>query len=195
MNYPLLKPRRLTVEEFRAIEAQAPADERWELINGVIVKAQAGSTVRHNDIVQNVASRLREELRTKGSKCRTSTENIRLDIEGATTSVMPDVLVNCGERRGTSTTFRSASAVVEVISPSTSTHDKLDKLETYFTLAELQTLVLIEQARMHVIVYSRSADSWLRTDLTRPEDEAKFGGFDAALSLADIYDEIEFDPE
>ena len=66
MNYPLMKPARLTVEEFRAMEAQAPADERWELINGVIVKSQAGSTARHNDIVQNVASTLRAELRRNG---------------------------------------------------------------------------------------------------------------------------------
>lgn len=51
MNYPLMKPRRLTVEEFRAMEAHAPADERWELINGVVYKSQAGGTVRHNDIV------------------------------------------------------------------------------------------------------------------------------------------------
>lgn len=193
MNYPLLKPRRLTVEEFRAMEAQAPADERWELINGVIIKSQAGSTVRHNDIVQNVASIIRAELRRKGSKCRTSTENIRLDIEGATTSVMPDVIVNCGERRGPSTTFRTASVIVEVISPSTSAHDKVAKLETYFTLSELRTALLIEQAEMYVVSYTRSPKGWLRNDFDQPDDSVALDGLEVSITLAQIYDEIEFD--
>lgn len=192
MNYPLMKPARLTVEEFRAMEAQAPEDERWELINGVIYKAQAGSTVRHNDIVQNVASTLRAELRRKGSKCRTSTENIRLDIDGAATSVMPDVLVNCGERRGPTTTFRTASAIVEVISPSTGAHDKVSKLETYFTLPELHSVLLIEQAEMRVVFYERSAKGWLRNDFDTPEDSVDLDHLGVSITLAQIYDEIDF---
>jgi Uma2 family endonuclease len=193
MSYPLLQPRRISVEEFRAMEAQAPAGERWELINGVIVKAQAGTTVRHNDIVQNVASVIRAELRRLGSKCRTSTENIRLDIENATTSVMPDVIVNCGERRGPSTTFRTACAVVEVISPSTSGDDKVWKLETYFTLPELRTVLLIEQTEMRVASHTRTSRGWIRVDLVNPEDAVMLDGLDVSITLAQIYDEIEFD--
>jgi len=192
MSYPLLKPKRLTVEEFRAMEAQAPEDERWELINGVIYKSQAGSTIRHNDIIQNVATTLRAELRRKGSQCRTSTENVRLDIDGAAASVMPDVLVNCGERRGPSTTFRTASAVVEVISPSTSAHDKVSKLETYFTLAELETVLLIEQAEMRVVCYTRSPKGWLRNDFEQPGDIIELDKLGISITLAQIYDEIDF---
>lgn len=193
MSYPLMRPRRLTVAEFRELEAQAPEDERWELINGVIYTDQAGTTVRHNDIVQNVAFALRAELRRTGSKCRTSVENVRLDIADATSSVMPDVIVNCGERRGASKTFTKASAVVEVISPSTSHRDKVEKLESYFTIEGLLTVVLIEQARMHAAVHTRTPDGWVRNDFNQPSDSVAFEGLGVSLTLLQIYDEIELD--
>lgn len=175
------------------MEAQAPADERWELVNGVLIKSQAGGTVRHNDIVQNVALALRTQLRRIGSNCRTSTESVRLDIEDATTSVMPDVIVNCGEPRGARTTFRTAAMVVEVISPSTSSHDKVEKLEAYFTLADLKHVLLIEQASMRVTAYARSAKGWLRQDHERADDVIALDALGVELTLAEIYDEIVFD--
>ncbi|WP_020184355.1 Uma2 family endonuclease [Methylopila sp. 73B] len=193
MSLPLLKPRRLTVDEFRELEANAPEDERWELLNGVIYRSMAGGTVRHNDIVQNVSSRLRGELRRIGSPCRTSTENVRLDIPAIGASTLPDVFVNCGPRPGAARTLDDATAVVEVLSPSTSARDRGEKLDAYMTLPGLRTIALIEQDRMHVATYTRTDDGFLRQDLTSPTDRVAFDGLDVSMTLAEIYEDVAFD--
>lgn len=193
MNYPLMKSRRLTVDEFREMEANAPEDERWELINGIIHKSMAGGTVRHNDIVQNVASTLRAELRRRGSPCRTSTENVRLDIPDAQISTLPDVLVSCGVRPGGARTLANAAAVIEVLSPSTSARDRGEKLDAYLTLPGLNVVVLVEQDAMHVVSYTRSADGFLRREFSSPEDSVAFEDLSVSMTLAEIYEDVAFD--
>jgi Uma2 family endonuclease len=84
--------------------------------------------------------------------------------------VTPDVIVNCGEPRGAQTTLRTPAMVVEVISPSTGDHDKVDELEAYFTLADLKHVLLNEQAPMRVTAYARSAKGWLHQDHERADD-------------------------
>lgn len=106
---------------------------------------------------------------------------------------MPDVIVNCGEPRGARTTSRSAAAIVEVISPSTSGHDKVDKLETYFLLPELQTVLLTEQATMHVTAYTRSPKGWLLQIHEHADSVVEFEALGVKLSLAQIYEDVELD--
>lgn len=193
MNYPLVKPRRLTLAEFRELEAQAPEDERWELIGGVIHKSMAGGTRAHNVIVQNVTSALLVTLRRSGSPCRPYSETMRLDIEAAELSTLPDVVVTCSPVRDGAKAIESPIAVVEVLSRSTSARDRTDKLEAYFTLPGLRTIVLIEQEAMQVVVHTRVDRGWLRAELTDPSARMELAGVEASLSLAEIYEEIAFD--
>ncbi|PZQ17274.1 MAG: Uma2 family endonuclease [Ancylobacter novellus] len=193
MNYPLMRPRRLTVAEFRELEAQAPDDERWELINGVIYKSMAGGTRAHNAIVQNVTSALLVSLRRSGSPCRPYSENMRLDIEAAELSTLPDVVVTCAPVSDGAKAIDKPAAVIEVLSRSTSARDRTDKLEAYFTLASVRTIALIDQEAMLVVVHTRTEEGWLRSKLTDPSDRLEFAGVGASLALSEIYEEIAFD--
>ncbi len=188
-----MKPRRLTVDEFRELEANAPEDERWELINGVIYKSMAGGTRAHNLIVQNVASSLMTKLRELGSPCRPFTENMRLDIAAAELSTLPDVVVSCAPMTDGTKAIADAAAVVEVLSRTTSSRDRSEKLETYLTIPGLRTLALIEQEAMQVVTYSRAESGWLRVALKEPDDRVEFNGLDVSLTLATIYEDVAFD--
>lgn len=192
MNYPMMKPRRLTVDEFRELEAQSPEDERWELINGVIYKSMAGGTRAHNIIVQNVASSLMTMLRASKSPCRPFTENMRLDIAAAELSTLPDVVVSCSLMTDGTKAISDAQAVVEVLSPTTSGRDRSEKLDAYLTIPSLRTLALVEQEAMQVVTYTRTDSGWLRREFTKPDDRLAFEGLDVSLALADVYEDIAF---
>ena len=45
-------------DEFKELDLEAPADERWELIGGYIFRMMTGGTAAHNEIVINMSSRL-----------------------------------------------------------------------------------------------------------------------------------------
>jgi Uma2 family endonuclease len=193
MSYPLLKPRRLTVAEFREMELNAPEDERWELINGVIVKSMAGGTLRHNTIVLNIAGVLHAELRRLGSTCRPYTENVRLDSAAANLSTLPDVVVTCTPHAGKETALTDAAAVVEVHSTSSRERDKSVKLDAYLSLPGVRTVLLVEQETMHVVVHTPSERGWLRQEFVAPEDSVTFDGLGVAVTLAQIYEDVAFD--
>lgn len=193
MNYPLMKPARLTVEEFRELELNAPAEERWELIDGVIYKSMAGGTIRHNVIVQNVSTFVRAELRRKGSGCRSYTENVRLDAGESGLSTLPDVVVSCNPPRGDATSLNDATAVFEVHSTASRERDKSTKLEAYMRVPNVQTIVLIEQIAMSVVTFTRAGNKWVRDELRDASDTVRLEGLDIDLPLSAIYEEIEFE--
>ena len=193
MNYQFRKPSRLSVAEFRELEAQAPADERWELINGVIYKSMAGGTRAHNAIVQNVTSALLVRLRRSKSPYRPYSENMRLDIEAAELSTLPDVVVTCAPVKDGAKSIMRPVAVVEVLSRSTSARDKTEKLDAYFMLEGLRTIALIQQETMMVVVHTRVDKGWLRSELSDPSSRLEFAGVEASLALSEIYEEIAFD--
>jgi Uma2 family endonuclease len=193
MNYPLMRPQRLTVEEFREIELNAPAEERWELIDGVIYKSMAGGTLRHNMIVQNVSTFVRGELRKRGSGCRSYTENVRLDAGASYLSTLPDVVVSCDPPRGDATTLNDATAVFEVHSTASRERDKSTKLEAYMQLPSVQTIVLIEQVAMSVVTFTKSGTKWVRDELREPTDAIHLEGLEIALPLSAVYEDVDFD--
>lgn len=191
MNYPLLKPMPLSVAEFREIELNAPEEERWELIDGLIVKSMAGGTIRHNVIVQNIASCIRAELRRRGSVCRPYTENVRLDSEAGPLSTLPDVVVSCDPYRGSATTVENAVAVFEVHSTASRMRDRSVKLEAYMRIQSVQTIVLVEQIAMSVVTFTRSGKTWIREELTNTSDRVTLAGLDLDVPVVEIYEEVE----
>ncbi|GLK56017.1 Uma2 family endonuclease [Methylopila capsulata] len=193
MSYPLVKPRRLTVAEFREIELNAPEEERWELLDGYIVKSMAGGTKIHNLIVFNIQSALMNALRRKGSPCRAFSENVRLDIDPSLASTLPDVVVSCSPWAGSPTSISDAAAIVEVLSPSTAFVDLGAKLDAYLTLDSLRTCLFVEQKKRAVIVHRKTNDGWLRQDLSSPTDRVAFDGLDVSMTLAEIYEDVTFD--
>ena len=46
---------------------------------------------------------------------------------------------------------------------------------------------------MRVVFYERSTKGWLRKDLDQPEDRIEFEKLGVSITLAQIYDEIDFD--
>ena len=181
-------PRDMTADEF--LVWNLSQDQRYELVDGVPVplRAMAGASNYHDDIVTNLIIALGNELRGSGCKPRTSDTALRTAIKRVR---RPDVTVDCGESRPDTYESHKPVAVFEVLSPSTRSMDAGVKLSEYLRHPTLQTIVQIDSDRVAVAVYQRGADGqWSERVLTEQADSIAILGTPATLALAEIYDGI-----
>jgi hypothetical protein len=68
----------MALDDFEELLADKPADEKWELIGGRVVRMMVGARWEHNYLIQNISGGLRDRLRASGSSCRTLVESFRL---------------------------------------------------------------------------------------------------------------------
>lgn len=144
----------LTPEEYLAFEAEA--EERHEYEGGRLW-AMSGATVRHNEVVQNVAEVLRPAARARG--CRLYTETVKLRTPDERFSY-PDVMVVCDPSDDDPVSRARPCFLLEVLSPSTEHRDRVVKLRAYRTLPGLEQYAIADPERREVEVFERRGEFW-----------------------------------
>lgn len=187
---PEAAPQRWSVEEFFAWQEKQP--DRYELVDGFPVRMMAGAKNVHDDIVVNVLTELRNQLR--GGGCRPFTSDGSIETKPGQIR-RPDIGVDCGQRDSNATKATSPRVVVEVLSPTTRDFDTLDKLEEYKLVDGLQRIVVIEPNAPEVIIWVRGEDRNRRkVHLRGTDQEIAMPEIGVTLSLAEIYDGVVFPP-
>ena len=107
-------------------------DTRWELIDG-IPYAMSAPTQAHQTVGGEIFTQLHNFLKGKPCKVFYAPFDVRLNAnEGDDTVVQPDLLVVCDDSKLDGKACVGApDMVVEILSPSTSRHDKLLKFNAY----------------------------------------------------------------
>jgi Uma2 family endonuclease len=184
--------RRLTPEEYLAMERQS--EEKHEYLDGEVF-AMTGTSLRHNDIVWNVAGILYSQLR--GRPCRASVGDMRIQVDATGLYTYPDIVVVCGEPQLADAeldTLLNPTLIIEVLSPSTEAYDRGKKFAHYRTIASLAEVVLVSQERVQVERFSRQpGGGWLLLEANRLEDRLPLPAIGCELSLADVYERV-FNP-
>jgi hypothetical protein len=90
MSRLAIQDQRLSIFDFVNLEMNAPAWERWELIHGHVVRAMAGASLAHVEIVQNIARALGNHFRAMRPDCRVYTQDARVNSFADESSVLPD---------------------------------------------------------------------------------------------------------
>ena len=80
------------------------------------------------------------------------------------------------------------TVVVEVLSPTTETHDRIRKWRQYQTIPSLQHFVLVAQSERRVEVYSRTETGWEIEAVEPPQDAVVLKAIGTKLSLEAIYE-------
>jgi Uma2 family endonuclease len=173
-------PHRWTFDEFLAFEAEET--EPCELVDGVI-HIMTGGSAGHSAIKSNVLALLQTELRA--GPCR-SYSGLKVVTEIA--AVYPDVLVICRPMAPDDDRVADPTVIVEILSPTTETHDRIRKWRQYQTIASLRHFVLIAQDERRVEVYTREGDGWQLAVVEPPEDAVALQAVGARLSLGAIYE-------
>ncbi|WP_138480398.1 Uma2 family endonuclease [Dyadobacter bucti] len=190
MGHTQVSEKRYTVEEYLEIEEKS--EIRHEYYDGEIF-AMAGTTMNHNDIVDNVRTLLKDFFRPKG--CRTFGENIKLEAIKNFYYPYPDVIVTCAPEDINGTYIvRQPSILVEVLSKSSATYDRDFKLRRYKNIPSLQYYMLVSQYEYYVELYTRTdqQDIWAYQSFENPDAVIHFDLLDLTMPLASIYENIVF---
>ena len=178
-----------TIADYEAFIAERPGEERWELVDGVIVM-MTNPTENHGQIAMNLAAPLKATLDAAG--CRTYVGGMRVqaseDRAGGDCAI-PDIVVRCGPSRNR-TFITDPILVVEVLSRSTMDHDRGPKLAFYKRLTTLHHIVLIYQDQMRVEHYRREEQGWFLRSLTRTVDRLWFDQLDFGIDLDALYFDV-----
>lgn len=119
----------LTYDEF--LEIDKNSNEILEFINGVIYNMASPST-NHQTIVSNLSTEIGIYL--KGKKCKhfVAPYDIVLKDENITNRIQPDISIICNKEGFTKNNYIGApTLVVEVLSPSTTSKDYIQKMSLY----------------------------------------------------------------
>ena len=104
-------------------------DQRWEIIGGVAYAMTYAPTTWHQWIQHRLSHHFTERLEGRECVHYTATTDVKLSDEDI---VQPDLLIVCDRSQIHQTHIEGAPAlVVEILSPSTMTHDKSRKMELY----------------------------------------------------------------
>ncbi|MGL4995896.1 MAG: Uma2 family endonuclease [Deefgea sp.] len=192
----------ISPEEYLALEMAATGG-RSEYIDGEIFPmdghvstegemAMSGGTWAHNKLSGNAY--IAFTLHLNGSPCQVVMNDLRLCVDSANCYFYPDVFVNCGAIENTTHTVNTAKLVVEVLSPSTLTYDRMGKFDAYRQLEDLQEYVLVDSAQSKVEVFRRGENGdWIYHAYVANEI-IKLSSIDLNLAMSDLYKGVSFSP-
>jgi Uma2 family endonuclease len=181
----------LTPEQYLEIERKA--EFKSEYFNGEMF-AMAGAKRVHNLLVAHLVRELDQRLRSR--PCEVYPSDMRVHMPATGLYAYPDAVVVCGEPRfrdGEEDTLFNPGLIAEVLSPSTEAYDRGRKFDSYKSIESLREYLLVASDRIHVDLYTRQADGrWLLTSADKLEDSLTLESVGAQLTLADLYEKVEF---
>jgi len=182
----------IEIEDYLVLEEASRY--KHEYLHGVIYSVQgepvrdlAGGSLSHARIIRNAAFALHAKLRN--TQCEVLSSDMRLRISDDAV-FYPDVMVLCDSSPNprSSTELTDAKLIVEVLSPSTQTFDRGEKLSAYQTLPGLRQIVLLSSTQQAAWACARGADgAW--TDLAPwvMGTTLDLGELGVTLSWDDVY--------
>jgi len=150
----------LTVEDY--LKAEESAKVRHEYIDGRVF-AMTGANRRHNKIAGNIFAKLHSFL--EGTRCTPFVHDMKVRVKVANCFYYPDVMVACDVAADDSVYTEEPVLIVEVLSASTATIDRREKLTNYLKIPTVREYLIVHQKRMQIECHRKCTDgSWIRTE-------------------------------
>jgi Uma2 family endonuclease len=177
------------------LEFEEQSDVKHEYVDGAI-HAMAGAGLKHNQITGNLFFQLRS-ARSKNSGCKIFTSDMKLRIENGRFYYYPDVVLSCEKDDGAESYIEKPCFIAEVLSKSTARIDQNEKWQTYQNIPSLRYYLLVDSRQKKIDYFMRNElNEWLCDELTDNETlSIKCENFTAVLTLADIYEEVNFNAQ
>jgi Uma2 family endonuclease len=186
MNLALRKP--MSLAEF--LEWEERQELRYEF-DGVAPVAMTGGTRGHAAIQRNLAYALTGRLR--GKPCQFFGSDLKIQVADDHIRY-PDGMVVCSPDVADARVVRDPVVIFEVLSPSTSTTDRLVKAREYQATPSVQRYVMLEQDTVAATVHVRSQEGWSVLVL-KHDDDLGMPEIGVTLPLAELYEGLNFDTE
>ena len=171
------------------------AVEKHEFYSGKIVK-MPGGTDKHSEISMNIGAAIKFALRPLSIKFRVYNSDLKIRIDSLDSGVYPDALVICKEPeywQDRQDVIVNPLVIVEVLSPSTQTYDRLGKFELYKQLPSFQEYILVNADKHSVETrFQEETDLWRIKKETDIDNSINIRSLGVTISMADIYENIVF---
>ncbi|MEY4546754.1 MAG: hypothetical protein RL685_2949 [Pseudomonadota bacterium] len=178
---------RFDFREYLALEAMSP-NVKHEFLDGHVF-AMAGGTLEHSGIATSLVTLLSNQLRER--PCRVFNSDLRVRVLATGLATYPDASVACGEARmddsdPEGTTLVNPCFLVEVLSPSTESYDRGDKLLHYKQIPSLEAVLLVAHDEPRLELWRRVGDKWT-LELARGSESLAVPSLGVVLDVAEVY--------
>ncbi|ARV62741.1 hypothetical protein BZZ01_32535 [Nostocales cyanobacterium HT-58-2] len=175
------------------LQLEETAEYKSEYIDGLIIP-MAGGTTNHNRIALNVSTEL--NFAFKQQDYEVFMGDVRLWIPQKRIYTYPDVMVIAGEPlywNNRTDTITNPIVIIEVLSESTEGYDREGKFHGYKTISSLVEYVLIDQTRIYIEQYSKTAKKrWSICEYDEEDESITLSSIPFQISLADVYNKVKF---
>jgi Uma2 family endonuclease len=155
----------------------------------------AGATNRHNVIALNSLVSLSNQLRGKPCQPFNGDTKVRIEFPDHTRFYYPDAMVVCQSNPDSHHFQTQPVVIIEVLSDSTRRADLGEKRDAYLTIPSLKVLIFVEPEAPAVTLHRRLPEGGFTIERHRGLDAIiPLPEVEASLSLADLYERIEFAP-
>jgi Uma2 family endonuclease len=177
-------------EEYLALERAA--EFKSEYFDGEIF-AMAGESRNHGRVKMDVATALNTQLR--GKTCETFTSDTKVRTPNLNMFGYPDVVVICREpisHDRFQDVILNPKVIIEVLSPSTESHDRGKKFASYRQLESLTDYLLISQDKPLIEHYVRHGKFWLLSEESDLAQSIYIESIECSLPLQQVYARVQF---
>jgi len=161
------------------------SDVRHEYVDGYVF-AMTGASRKHNQISVNLVSIFHQYI--KNTPCRVYMSDVKLKIAHRKTYYYPDIMLGCSRNEEDEYALTSPCLIIEVLSDSTATTDRREKLVAYQSIPSVQEYCLVAQDNCRIEKYTRTQDSKIRyLDIYEQGDDIPFVCIDAKIAMDAVY--------
>jgi Uma2 family endonuclease len=161
---------------------------RFEFVNGEIIE-MSGETTTSNWIAGNIHRYFGNVLEVERYELYQNSVKLRV-VDGRIIRI-PDFMI-C-EEKGDAVKYTTLPLlIVEVLSESTATTDRVEKLREYSSDPSLQYYLMIEQTKCCVEMYIREGERWYFELYDKIDDVIQLPYFNADLPLSVVYRKVAF---
>ncbi len=151
------------------------------------------ATIAHATIVSNLHGHLFAFARPNALKVYSQGIDVLIPLTGSPR--IPDIVVasKAEERSNERYQILNPLLLVEVLSKSTQSKDKLEKLEEYQSLPSLQEYVMVAQDQPRLTVYRKlTANKWQQEYITGLSQTVELQSINFKILLKEIYEDVDF---
>jgi len=134
------------------LEMEEVSKIRHEYVDGYIY-AMAGGSRSHNKIAMNIGSALHQYV--KGTACDVYMSDVKLKIAHRRSYYYPDLMLGCSREETNEYFLTQPCLIIEILSKSTATIDRREKLIAYQSIPSVREYCLIAQNTYRVERYHR----------------------------------------
>ena len=176
----------MTVDEF--LQWEDGTDTRYELVDGVVV-AMAPPAPAHGIIAVRLGGAIDAALRSR-RPCIVQSEAGIVRPDGDDSCYVADLAVTCEPLQVEDRLIRSPVLIVEILSPTTASHDRQRKVADYRQIASVDEILLIDSQTIFAEVLRREGAHWITEIVEGSAATLTLRSVPVGIPMAELYEGI-----